>query len=232
MLVEEVEPRRLRDAVDAASDLASHWEHSLARLQLIYEAWPQILKEQGKIDLSERRNRLLRRLAEEWPEDPPPGFTIAAGITTSAPAVAALVGQIARMPEGMVVLPGLWLSNVFPDEEWDALGPDENGRGEATHPQFHLKLLLDRLGIARGEVKPWRWSGGTASSPARARAVVNAMAAPDFSHKWETLRPAERRLSEIRLAELPDPAAEAQAIALAMREALEDSREDRRFGHP
>jgi ATP-dependent helicase/nuclease subunit B len=47
------------------------------------------------------------------------------------------------------------------------------------------------------------------------------MAAPDFSHKWETLRPAERRLSGIRLAELPDPAAEAQAIALALREALE-----------
>ena len=47
------------------------------------------------------------------------------------------------------------------------------------------------------------------------------MAAPDFSHKWETLRPAERRLTGIRLAELPDPAAEAQAIALALREALE-----------
>ena len=35
------------------------------------------------------------------------------------------------------------------------------------------------------------------------------------------LGPAERRLSGIRLAELPDPAAEAQAIALALREALE-----------
>jgi ATP-dependent helicase/nuclease subunit B len=47
------------------------------------------------------------------------------------------------------------------------------------------------------------------------------MAAPGFSHKWETLRPAERRLSGIRLAELSDPAAEAQAIALALREAME-----------
>jgi ATP-dependent helicase/nuclease subunit B len=47
------------------------------------------------------------------------------------------------------------------------------------------------------------------------------MAAPDFSHKWETLKPAERRLSGIRLAELPDPASEAQAIALSLREALE-----------
>ena len=47
------------------------------------------------------------------------------------------------------------------------------------------------------------------------------MAAPDFSHKWETLRPAERRVSGIRLGEFADPAAEAQAIALTLREALE-----------
>jgi ATP-dependent helicase/nuclease subunit B len=221
LLVEEVEPRQLKEAVAATSDLARHWEHSLARLELIYEAWPQILACEEGIDLAERRNRLLHRLANRWKEEPPAGFTIAAGITTAAPAVAALVARVARMPEGLVVLPGLWLANVFPDEEWDALGPDDNGRGEATHPQFHLKLLLDRLGVARGEVQPWRWSGSAASSPARGRAVANAMSAPDYSHKWETLKPSERRLSGIRLAELPDLAAEAQAIALALREALE-----------
>ena len=219
--VEQVEPRRLADAVAATSDLAKHWEKSLQKLQLIYEVWPGILSDLGAVDLAERRNRLLGQLAERWKDDPPPGFTVAAGITTAAPAVVGLVARVARMAEGMVVLPGLWLSNIFPDAEWDALGPDENGRGEATHPQFHLKLLLDRLGVARGEVQPWHWSGAAASSPARGRAVANAMAAPDFSHKWETLKPAERRLSGMRLAELPDSAAEAQAIALALREALE-----------
>ncbi|HKP33832.1 MAG TPA: double-strand break repair protein AddB, partial [Sphingomicrobium sp.] len=221
LLVEEVDPRRLKEAVAETSDLARHWEKSLEKLQLIYENWPHLLAERGAIDLAERRNILLHRLADRWKDEPPPGFTIAAGITTGAPAVAALVARVARMAEGMVVLPGLWLSNVFPDDEWDALGPDENGRGEATHPQFQFKLLLDRLGVAPEEVRPWRASGGAASSPMRARAVANAMAASDFSHKWETLRPAERRLSGIRLAELADFAAEAQAIALALREALE-----------
>ena len=221
LLVEEIEPRRMKNAVSETSDLARHWEKSLEKLQLIYEAWPDLLDELGAIDLTERRNRLLNRLAARWRDDPPPGFTVAAGITTAAPAVAALVARVSRMPEGMVVVPGLWLSNLLPDEEWEALGPDENGRGEATHPQYHLKLLLDRLGVGREEVRTWRWSGVVASSPARGRAVASAMAAPDFSHKWETLRPAERRLNGIRLAELPDPAAEAQAIALALREALE-----------
>src|SRR3569832_1684354 len=47
------------------------------------------------------------------------------------------------------------------------------------------------------------------------------MAAPEHTHKWQTLPATARRLSGIRLAELPDAAADAQAIALALREALE-----------
>ncbi|MGE5563386.1 MAG: PD-(D/E)XK nuclease family protein [Bacillota bacterium] len=221
LLVEEIEPGRLMSAVAETNDLARHWEKSLGKLQLIYEVWPALLRDRGAIDVAERRNRLLHGLAERWKRDPPAGFTVAAGITTAAPAVAAVVGRVARMPEGMVVLPGLWLADVFPKQEWDALGPDEDRRGESGHPQYHLKLLLDRIGVGRDEVQRWRWSGRAASPPARSRAVANAMAAPDYSHKWEKLRPAERRLSGIRLAELPDAAAEAQAIALALRQALE-----------
>ncbi|HVM23532.1 MAG TPA: PD-(D/E)XK nuclease family protein [Sphingomicrobium sp.] len=221
LLVEEVDPAKLRSAVQETDELARHWEHSLERLQLIYDAWPALLAERGLIDLAERRNRLLRRLAERWKDSPPEGFTVAAGITTAAPAIAALVARVARMERGMVVLPGLWLGNFLSDEEWDALGPDEDGRGEAAHPQFHLKLLLERIGVARGEVRPWRGSAPSSSSPARGRAVANAMASPRFSHKWEALPARERRLGGIRLAELANPAAEAQAIALAMREALQ-----------
>lgn len=221
LLIEEVAPAQLRGAVGETSELAKHWEKSLEKLRLIYEAWPELLRERSEIDLAERRNRLLRGLAERWKSNPPAGFTVAAGITTTAPAVAALVGRVARMPDGLVVLPGLWLSDIFPREEWDQLGPDEKGRGEATHPQFHLKLLLKRIGVAREEVQRWRWSGRAASPPARSRAVANAMAAPSYSHKWKDLRPSDRRLGGIRLAELPDPAAEAQAIALALRAALE-----------
>jgi len=221
LLVEEIAPARLGTAVEETTELARHWEKSLEKLRLIYEYWPHLLADEGLIDLAERRNRLLHTLAERWKSEPPAGFTVAAGITTAAPAVAALVRRIARLPEGMVVLPGLWLADVFPEEEWKSLGPDEERRGEPTHPQFHLKLLLDRIGINRAEVQRWRWSGRAASPPARSRSVANAMAAPDYSHKWKDLRPSERRLGGIRLAELPDPAGEAQAIALALREAIE-----------
>ena len=109
--VEEINPERLRNAVGEASDLARHWERSLEKLQLIVDQWPRILADHGAIDLAERRNRVLRRIADRWKTDPPPGFTVAAGITTAAPAVAELVARVARMPGGMVVLPGLWLAN-------------------------------------------------------------------------------------------------------------------------
>ena len=96
-----------------------------------------------------------------------------------------------------------------------------SGAGASLPPAISSQALLDRIGVAREEVRPWRYSGRAPSPPARSRAIANAMAAPTFSHKWETLRPAERRLRGIRVAELPDSAAEAQAIALALREALE-----------
>ena len=221
LLVEEIKPSKLGEAAADAPELAGHWQVSLDRLRAIVNDWPKRLHELGRVDLADRRNLLLHSLAERWSSNPPDGFTVAAGITTTAPAVAGLLARIAVMPDGMVVIPGLALRSVLPDEEWDALGPDESKRGEETHPQFHLKLLLDRIGVGRGEVRLWPRVGLAASTPQRARAVSNAFASAQFSDKWSDLKPAERRLSGIRKAVLPDSAAEAQAIALAIREALE-----------
>jgi ATP-dependent helicase/nuclease subunit B len=217
LTIEEVDPHSLAEAAADAPELAVHWERALERFSGVLNRWPRLLAERGRIDLTDRRNRLLRRTAERWGDHPPAGFTVAAGITTAAPAVAALVGRVARMAHGMVVLPGLSLASTMPDEEWDALEREE------THPQFHLKLLLDRIGVARGEVQLWPSSGRAAAPAVRTRAIAHAMTAADFSDKWNALKPAERRLTGIRAAELPDPAAEAQAIALAIREAIQTS---------
>jgi ATP-dependent helicase/nuclease subunit B len=84
-----------------------------------------------------------------------------------------------------------------------------------------LKRLLHRIGVAREEVLPWRGGGRAASTAARGRAIINALVAPRFSDKWTRLSTLERRLTGIRVAELPDPASEAQAIAIALREAVE-----------
>ncbi len=221
LTIEEVSASRLGTIDMETEDLAGHWQKSLDRLQAIIAVWPTELARRGVIDLTDRRNRLLRAIATRWTSNPPPGFTIAAGITTPAPAVAALLRTVSRIANGAVVLPGLALADVMSEEEWEALGPDEENRGEESHPQFHLKLLLDRIGVARGEVDGWRGGGRSASPAVRGRAVANAMTAADFSDQWSRLPPRERRLTGIRAAELADPASEALAIAIALRQSVE-----------
>lgn len=222
LAIENVAPSRLKEAVTGSVELADHWQRALARFGQLLSRWPAELERIGKVDLVARRETMLRALATKWERSPPEGFTIAAGITTSAPAIAALLARVARLDEGMVVLPGLAGAKAMPDAEWDALGPDEEGRGEEAHPMFHLKRVLDRVGVGRDEVRPWRTGGRAASSAARGRAVIHALAAARFSQKWNDLPPIERRLTGIRTAELPDPESEAQAIAIALREAVEE----------
>ncbi len=221
LAVEEVPARRLAEAVGDSPELAGHWLRSIERFRAVLDRWPGLLAERGMIDLADRRSRLLRALADRWKQRMPEGFTLAAGITTSAPAVAALLTTVARLGQGAVIVPALADTRSMPPAEWDALGPDEQGRSEETHPQYHLKRLLERIGVARDEVQPWRGGGRASSSAARGRAVINAMVASQFSDKWMVLEPSERRLTGIRVAELPDPASEAQAIAIALREAVE-----------
>ncbi len=226
LLFEEIEPTRLRAFAADMPDLSAHWQTSLDQLELILRDWPALLAERGRIDSADRRNRLLRTIAARWQSSPPRGFVAAAGITTAAPAVARLLRTVSRMEKGFVVFPGLDL--LMPDGEWTALGPHdpdpETGRRKPsieTHPQYHLKLLLDRMDVARGEVEGWRWGGGRDAPAVRSRAIGNAMAPPRFTAKWQQLKPAERRLTGVRAAELATPAEEAQVIAIALREALE-----------
>ncbi|RYY42846.1 MAG: double-strand break repair protein AddB, partial [Sphingomonadales bacterium] len=86
LLIEEVAPSRLRDL--DLGELSSHWERSLALFEVVLERWPHELARLGRIDLAERRTRLLAKVARRWREAPPPGFVCAAGITASAPAIA------------------------------------------------------------------------------------------------------------------------------------------------
>jgi ATP-dependent helicase/nuclease subunit B len=221
LAIEEVAASKLNDAVLDAPELAGHWLRSIDRFRAIMARWPALLDDRGMTDLADRRGKLLNSLAQRWSKHPPGGFTLAAGITTSAPAIAELLGTIARMGQGAVVLPGLADLDAMPPEEWDALEPDDGGVGEETHPQFHLKRLLHRIRVAREEVIPWRSRGRASSTRARGLAVANALVSPDFSEKWTKLAASERRLTGIRVAELSGPASEAQAIAIALRESVE-----------
>ena len=216
LIVEEVAPDSLAEVVPEA--LSRHWQTSLDILRVVLDAWPAELARRGRIDLAERRNRLLAAAELRWAEAPPAEPIIAAGISVAAPAAARLLRRIARLPQGMVVLAGL--DQGMPDEEWDALGGGEVPAVE-THPQQSLKLLLDRISVARGEVRRWRSAGGGATPPARSRAIDAAMTQAAFTDKWRDLPARQRQLAGIEAIELATPAAEAQAIAIAIRQAIQ-----------
>ncbi|OYY90264.1 MAG: double-strand break repair protein AddB [Sphingomonas sp. 28-66-16] len=225
LLVEQVDPARLSH-LSVAEGLSEHWQRALAIFQLLLDRWPRALADRGQIDLAERRTRLLGRLGDRWRAAPPEGFVCAAGITAAAPAIARLLRVVAELPDGLVVFPDL--ATMMDEAEWQALGPHgpdlvtgRRARAIETHPQFQLKLLLDRMGVNRGEVAQWRDGGGHDATAARARAIANAFAPADFTAKWTSLPAEARQLAGVRVAELATPAEEAQAIALALREALE-----------
>jgi ATP-dependent helicase/nuclease subunit B len=161
---------------------------------------------------------LLVAAERRWAATPPDGLIVAAGISAAAPAVGRLLHRIARLPQGMVVLAGL--DRFMPDAEWDALAGGKGERPIETHPQFTLRQMLDRMSVAREEVRPWR-AGRDRASHDRAKSVGNAMTPAAFTDKWQRLPARARRLSGVRAIELPNPAAEAQAIAIALRESVE-----------
>ena len=225
LLAEEVSPSRLRD-IDLAPELSEHWQSALELFGIVLDQWPRELERLGRIDLATRRSRLLEKVARRWRATPPTGFVCAAGIATSAPAIAKLLRSISELPEGMVVLPGLSID--MPDDQWAALGPHDPDpvtgmakRSIETHAQYHLKLLLDRMGVARSEFKRWRDGSEHDAPPARGRAIANALAPAEFTHLWTDLPSGERQLKGVSVIEAATPAAEAQAIAIALRETLE-----------
>jgi ATP-dependent helicase/nuclease subunit B len=225
LLVEEVAPERLRD-LDLAPELTEHWQRALSTFGVVLDGWPRELAALGRIDAATRRVLVLDRLVARWRATPPTGVICAAGITDSAPAVARLLRCVADLPRGMVVFAGLDLT--LPEEEWDALGPHQPDpasgfvrRSIETHPQFHAKLMLDRIGVGRGEVRAWRGAAGPDAGSVRGRAIANALAPASFTGKWTALKAEDRRLAGVEAAEFASPAEEAQGIALKLREALE-----------
>ncbi|MBP2276440.1 MULTISPECIES: double-strand break repair protein AddB [Sphingomonas] len=225
LLVEEIAPHRLRE-IELNEAMSAHWQRALDLFAVVLDRWPAELQRIGRIDAAERRGLLLQRLAARWDRDPPAGFICAAGITDSAPAVARLLRCVADSPRGMVVLADL--ATAMDEAEWQALGPHApdpvtglTRRSIETHPQFHLKLLLERMSVNRSEVRLWRDGSDHDATVARGKAVANALASAEFTAKWTTLGPEQRRLGGIAAAELATPGEEAQAIALALREVAE-----------
>ena len=231
LLVEGIAPNDLlsEHVVGVVGELANHWRDSTVAFLKAQEYWRAELESRGEVDPPARRNMLFDHAARCWKADPPTNPIVAAGVTSASPSLAGLLRVVSQLPRGAVILPDLDLS--LDADVWESLGaagmPKEAGDppfapdDAVTHPQYHLKLLLNRMGIARGEVRPWHRAGLAAAPPERSKAISNLFLPPAGSARWVDLPANRRRLSAVRLMETANPGEEAQAIVILIREALE-----------
>ncbi|KPF65030.1 PD-(D/E)XK nuclease family protein [Porphyrobacter sp. AAP60] len=213
----------------SVTGVADHWKRAIRLFARVNKRWQAELADRGEIDAAHRRNLLFDRAAHLWKASPPPHPIVAAGVTSASPALARLLRVIAELPQGAVVLPDLDLA--MDDPAWDELGragatdgPDGAVFGvddALSHPQYHLKLLLNRMGVNRAEVQQWHRRGAAAAEPSRSRAISSLFLPPQASRTWVGLGAEYRRLAGVRLLTSPTIEIEAQAIALMVREALE-----------
>ncbi|QKG71396.1 double-strand break repair protein AddB [Erythrobacter mangrovi] len=233
LLVEGIGPEELRSdrVLDLFDDrLSGHWQKSLHLFATVQAKWLARLEEWGAVDAAARRNRLFDHAAAQWKLAPSATPIIAAGVTSAAPSLARLLRVVADLPQGAVILPDFDLT--MPETVWDELGragaapePGDTpfARDDAvTHPQYHLKLLLNRMAVRREEVQPWHRRGMAASEPERSHAIGSLFLPPEASKSWVDLPAEKRRLSGVRVMTTANPEEEAQAIALLVREAVEE----------
>src|SRR5215467_7910207 len=219
MTTRQVPWEQLDDLVPDRFD--QYWQLTLQFLKIAREVWPAILAERGAIEPAARRDLLIaaeaRRLAAKTD-----GPVIAAGSTGSMPATAELIATIARLPHGAVVLPGL--DTELDEPSWELIASDREGETAHGHPQFAMQALLARIGITREAVVRLAPLGDSG----RERLVSEAFRPAVATHLWRErvadatfAAHADGALDEVSSIEAAHPEEEALAIAIALREAVE-----------
>jgi len=212
-------PLAQMDAAVATGDLtaeaARHWQQTLDFVDLVRQAWPAIRAEleAGRLDPRARQRAVIAALTEGWAAEPPAHPVLVAATTGSVGSTADLMAAVARLGNGAVVLPGL--DPGTDPAIWGSAGPD--------HPLGPFRAFLGGLGLAPADVPLW------SDVPPHSRRALLAQAlrpAPVTDH-WHLAGPAlaadaETALADFALIEAPSPRHEAEAIAAAVRAALDE----------
>jgi ATP-dependent helicase/nuclease subunit B len=226
MALEGCDIERLPELVP--EEFATHWQVTITFLRGVLDAWNAWLDEQGLMDIGPRRVAALEAQAEAWRENPPADPVFAAGIGAGGtiPAAAALLKVIAGLPRGAVVLhDGV---EAMTPELWEAVCKSP------THPLFGQSRLLQQMGAVPADMQPWHGLGGEHLEPAgipagdpglarRAELLGRVMRPAAGIGAWLDRQPEywKPALEGVSLLEAADVQAEAVAIALLLRQALE-----------
>src|SRR5438477_1239995 len=202
-----------------------YWQHSLEFLRIARKAWPEHLREIGRIEPAERRDRLIEAEAARLTAHHE-GPVVAAGSTGSMPATANFLNAVAGLKLGAVVLPGL--DTDLDEEARQTIGGVRDAQGKFTtqpssnHPQFAMHGLLARFGIKRSDVEIL----GTPGPQGRDVLVSETMRPSSATEQWhdrlvqpDVSAKIAGGMAKLAVVEAPNSEMEALAIAVAMREA-------------
>ncbi|WP_322893175.1 MULTISPECIES: PD-(D/E)XK nuclease family protein [unclassified Yoonia] len=205
------------DAIAAldVSDQSGHW----ARAQRFLNIIGQFFDTTSEPDTEARQRRVIETLTTRWADAPPNHPVIVAGSTGSRGATALFMQAVAKLPQGAIILPGY--DSDLPDAVWSAM---DDGMTHEDHPQFRFKHLMDVIGFGPGDVA--RWSDLAPHRPARNRLISLSLRPAPVTSQWLQEGPDLGYLiaatDGLTLVEAASPRAEAETIALRLRQAVEE----------
>ncbi len=214
MLGEGVAPDKI-SALDI-SDQSGHWDRALKFLNIIA---PFFDTAKEPPDQEARQRMVITALAGKWAEKPIQHPVIIAGSTGSRGATALFMQAVAQLPQGAIILPGFDFD--LPVDVWDAMQHDMTSE---DHPQYRFRRLMQVFGIGPHDVT--RWSDRTPNNPNRNKLISLSLRPAPVTDQWlqdgPQLGDLHAATAGLTLVEAASPRAEAEAIALRLRQAAQD----------
>lgn len=201
-------------------DQSDHWQQSLRFLSIVRQFME--VTPGSAMDPEARSRHIAELVTKRWATNPPKEPIIVAGSTGSRATTSLIMQAVAKLPQGAVILPGFDFdmpSPIFAQLTNAAFSP----LGAEDHPQYRFAKLLDVMKMQKADVL--RWDQADPQGKRNSLISLSLRPAP-VTDQWLEEGPRLGDLGErtqgMTLLEAPSPKDEALAIAVALREAVEE----------
>ncbi|MEM9788325.1 MAG: double-strand break repair protein AddB, partial [Pseudomonadota bacterium] len=197
------------------SDLSGHWDRALKFLNIITPFF-----DTGQQPDQEARQRMIvAALAKKWAQTPVDHPVIVAGSTGSRGATALFMQAVSRLPQGAIILPGFDFD--LPNSVWATM---HDSMTAEDHPQYRFRRLMALFDLDPADIV--RWSVEEPANPARNRLISLSLRPAPVTDQWlrdgPELGDLRTATAGLTLVEAASPRAEAEAIALRLRQAAQE----------
>lgn len=201
-------------------DHAAHWQQNLSVLSIIRT---YMSDDSDTVPGVNTRLRLVvESIATQWAKHPISDPVIVAGSTGSRGATRSLMKAVAKLPQGAVIVPGFDFDQ--PNTVWNSLSDVLTAE---DHPQYRFQTLFDALALTPDDVTPW--CATTPANPARNALISLALRPAPVTDQWRTeghalIDQIPAATDKLSLIMAPTPRKEAEAIAICLRQAVEEGK--------